>query len=86
MPKCVLTRDAAHPTPQGTGHRKNTRSLPAHDLLSPDLQMRKRGLSAAGELPIASLGQGGPPAVRATRVRTPDEARPPRLVRRLSRA
>jgi hypothetical protein len=47
--------------------------------------MRKRGLSAARELPIVSLRQGGQPAVRETGMWAPHEARPPRLVRRLSR-
>jgi hypothetical protein len=47
--------------------------------------MRKRGLPAARELPIVPLRQGGQPAVRAAGMRSPHEARPPRLVRRLSR-
>ncbi len=45
--------------------------------------MRKQRLPPAGQLPFVSLRQGGQPAVRAAGLRTPDETRSSRLVRRL---
>lgn len=51
-----------------------------------DLQMRKRGLSTTGKLPLIPLRQRGQPTMRTTRLRTPDGTHPSRLIRRLSRA
>jgi len=70
-----------HAPLQGAGHR--SRHAGAFLTTCVDLQMRKRGLSSTGELSLASLRQGGQPAVRATGLWTPNEAHPSRLVRRL---